>query len=230
MLANRSEHRNQSLIKSAHPTCAPAGGSNAKNLRPGSLATKGCPGRSFLCILAAFSRSPKTLMRSRFPNTLPFAAWWARCPPLALLAAGGAAAATIPGLFNTGVDGAGVILAQQRRGPALSPHSSAPTRRPPGPSAFVVIDTLFPIVSGPWLATSPQSKWIGPKADQSVGSSQGDYVYRISFDLTDWTRERRSSPSAGLRTTWDRNLRLNGREHGDHRRTAISGRSPRCSR
>src|SRR5439155_7074998 len=36
----------------------------------------------------------------------------------------------------------------------------------------------------PWLATSPQSKWIGPKADQSVGSSAGDYTYRISFDLT----------------------------------------------
>src|SRR6266545_3721876 len=52
-------------------------------------------------------------------------------------------AASIPGLFNTGVND-----------------------------------------SGPWLASGPNSKWVGPKADQSVGSAQGDYKYRVTFDLT----------------------------------------------
>ncbi len=91
--------------------------------------------------------------------------------------------ATIPGLFNTGLNDARQLLANG----AVDPHyrlvqSADPAS--PGPSAFVVTDTLFPIVTGPWLASGPSSKWIAPKTDQSVGSASGDYRYRTTFDLT----------------------------------------------
>jgi len=92
-------------------------------------------------------------------------------------------AATIPGLYNSGVDNARQLLANG----AIDPHyrlvqSSDPTA--PGPSAFVVTDTLFPIVTGPWLASGPTSKWIGPMANQSTGNQVGNYTYRTTFDLT----------------------------------------------
>ena len=92
-------------------------------------------------------------------------------------------AAPIPGLFNTGVGTNGVALAngsintQWRLIQSADPAS-------PGPNVIVVMDNLFPIVAGPWLASSAISKWVGPKADQSGGSAAGDYKYRITFDLT----------------------------------------------
>ena len=140
--------------------------------------------------------------------------WLSAASPAITIALGLALAdhldgATIPGLYNTGVDNARVTLANS----AVDPHfrliqSADPAS--PGPNAIVVIDTLFPIVSGPWLATSPQSKWIAPKADQSGGSSAGDYTYRITFDMTglDLTTAvvngRWSSDNAGT------DIRLNG--------------------
>ena len=94
-----------------------------------------------------------------------------------------AGAAPIPGLYNSGVDNAGVPLAnnvlEQHFRLVQSADASAP-----GPNAFVVNDTLFPIVAGPWLATSTSSKWIGPMGNQSTGNLPGDYIYRITFDLT----------------------------------------------
>lgn len=102
---------------------------------------------------------------------------------LCSLTVGGLSAAPIPGLFNTGVGPTGTPLATG----AVDPHytliqSADPAS--PGPAAIVVNDALFPIVTGPWLASSAQSKWIAPKADQSGGSAAGDYTYRLTFDLT----------------------------------------------
>ncbi len=92
-------------------------------------------------------------------------------------------AAPIPGLFNTGVGTNGVLLVNG----AVDPHyrlvQSADTSAP-GPNTFAVTDTLFPIVSGPWLASGPNSKWIAPQANQSSGNQAGDYQYRLAFDLT----------------------------------------------
>src|SRR6266542_4082952 len=92
-------------------------------------------------------------------------------------------AAPIPGLFNTGVGTNGVLLVNG----AVDPHyrllQSADTSAP-GPNVFVVTDTLFPIVTGPWLASGPNSKWIAPQANQSSGNQPGDYEYRLTFDLT----------------------------------------------
>ena len=106
----------------------------------------------------------------------------ARCCLIAFLAAQTAAAAPIPGLFNTGVDNSGVPLANSTVDPHYRLVQSADGSAP-GPNAFVVIDTLFPIVSGPWMPSSSLSKWIGPMANQSGGNLPGSYRYRITFNL-----------------------------------------------
>src|SRR5262245_6840537 len=77
-----------------------------------------------------------------------------------------ALSAPIPGLFNTGVDNAGVPLANN----AIDPHfrlMQSPDASAPGPNTFAVLDTVFPIAGGPWLANSSVSRWIGPMANQS---------------------------------------------------------------
>ena len=91
-------------------------------------------------------------------------------------------AAPITNLFNTGVSDANALLANG----AVDPHwrlIASADATAPGPNAFVVTDTLFPIVAGPWLASGPTSKWIGPMANQSGGNLPGDYRYRITFSL-----------------------------------------------
>lgn len=102
----------------------------------------------------------------------------------AALAALHSTAASIPGLFNTGVDNNRALLASS----AIDPHYRLVQRADgaaSGSNAFVVIDTLFPIVgTGPWMPSGPNSKWIGPMANQSSGSAAGDYKYRTTFDLT----------------------------------------------
>jgi len=87
----------------------------------------------------------------------------------------------IPGLFNTGVDDNGVPLPN---GPAtLDPHYTIIA----GPAglgpAHLEDETAFPIVSGPWLANSPTSKWIAPQFNTS-GAPGGVYDYELLFDLT----------------------------------------------
>jgi uncharacterized repeat protein (TIGR01451 family) len=86
----------------------------------------------------------------------------------------------IPGLFNTGVNNLGVLLADG----TVDPHYTLTVSADPidiGPSAFVVTPNGFPFP--PWLAQGPNSKWIAPKTDQTVGNNFGIYVYRISFSL-----------------------------------------------
>jgi hypothetical protein len=88
---------------------------------------------------------------------------------------------TIPGLFNTGVDGSGVSLASG----TVDPHwriTSSVDPGFPGPDALVLNDVGFPIP--PWLENDQFSKWIAPQADQSAGNLEGDYNYRTTFDVT----------------------------------------------
>lgn len=54
---------------------------------------------------------------------------------------------------------------------------------PASQDAVVHDSTVFPIVTGPWLANTDKSKWIAPLLD-SVGSSGGGFAYRTTFDLT----------------------------------------------
>lgn len=139
----------------------------------------------------------------------------ARFCVFALLAIVGAAAlpeaaVTIPGLFNTGTSASGALLPAG----AVDPHwrlVQSADASAAGPSAFVVQEG-FPIP--PWVANGPESKWIGPKANQSGGNAPGNYTYRLAFDLTGFdptsavVSGRWSSDNAGLE------VRLNGQPTG----------------
>ena len=92
-----------------------------------------------------------------------------------------ASGATIPALFNTGVDANGMPLAPG----SVDPHwrlIQSPDTNFPGPNAIVLNDAGFPIP--PWLTNGPNSKWLAPQASQAIGNSAGDYKYRLTFDLT----------------------------------------------
>jgi hypothetical protein len=91
-----------------------------------------------------------------------------------------ACALPIPGLNNTGVDETGALLGAN----AVDPHyqiieSADPAY--PGPNAFTLV-AGFPVP--PWLAEGPDSRWIGPRAEQGTGNAEGNYTYRTTFDLT----------------------------------------------
>jgi len=86
----------------------------------------------------------------------------------------------LPGIFGTGVDTNGALLAAG----ATDPHyilSVSADGGFPGPNA-IVINEGFPIP--PWVANGPDSKWIAPMADQAAGNAEGDYTYQTTFSLT----------------------------------------------
>jgi len=86
----------------------------------------------------------------------------------------------IPGIFGTGVDANGALLAAG----ATDPHyilSASADPGFPGPDA-IVINEGFPIP--PWVANGPDSKWIAPMAAQGTGNAEGDYTYQTTFNLT----------------------------------------------
>jgi len=93
-----------------------------------------------------------------------------------------ASAATITGLFNSGVDNSSVVLAD---GSAdnhyiliVNPNGFAPI------SSTVVNHNTFPFP--PWLADSNTSKWVGPIADESGGNvAPGNYTYELTFTCAD---------------------------------------------
>jgi len=93
----------------------------------------------------------------------------------------------IVGVFDTGVDGNGVVLADA----AVDSHYVLVQNADDASSnkAYVEDGSKWPIVSGPWFANSDLSKWIGPKVDPGTetplgGPAGGDYVYRLKLDLT----------------------------------------------
>jgi MYXO-CTERM domain-containing protein len=90
-----------------------------------------------------------------------------------------ATAGSITGLFNTGVDNAGVVLANG----ATDTHYVLTTnpQNPGNPNAFVVFNGQFPFP--PWLADDASCKWIGPVADQSQNPflNGGIYDYQLTF-------------------------------------------------
>lgn len=94
-------------------------------------------------------------------------------------------AASIPGLFNTGVASGGVgygagggSLADN----AVDPHYVL-SASPGGPGAAIVATSGggFPI--GPWLGDSGVSAWINPFAAAGTGGPAGSYVYETTFSL-----------------------------------------------
>jgi hypothetical protein len=88
----------------------------------------------------------------------------------------------VPGVFGTGLNDNGELLAAGE----IDPHytiTTSPDVDFPGPDAGVVNDA-WPVQSGVWVLHGPDSKWIAPQGDQSVGNAPGDYVYRTTFNLT----------------------------------------------
>jgi hypothetical protein len=93
--------------------------------------------------------------------------------------------ALVPGLFNTGVDDNGNALADS----AVDPHYTLVVNADSASTDAIVEDsTVFPIVTGPWVANTARSKWIGPRFNTAEAAAlavgNGTYVYRIDFDLT----------------------------------------------
>ena len=88
----------------------------------------------------------------------------------------------IPGVYGTGLAPDGTLLAAGE----VDPHykmTASPDADYPGPDALVVNDA-WPVQAGVWLLNGPDSKWIGPQADQGTGNAEGDYTYTTTFDLT----------------------------------------------
>lgn len=84
----------------------------------------------------------------------------------------------IADLYNTGVDDRRALLANS----AVDPHYTliqSDDAAYPGPNSFVILDNVFPI--GPWLGTTPDSKWIGPRPEAGTGNVPGNYTYRTFF-------------------------------------------------
>lgn len=85
----------------------------------------------------------------------------------------------VPGVFATGVDSSGNALDDY----STDTHYQLLTN-PNGPTTEPIVhdSTVFPIVSGPWVANTAQSKWIAPDGETSAAAA-GDYVYRLTFTL-----------------------------------------------
>jgi hypothetical protein len=119
-------------------------------------------------------------------------------------------AASVPGVYSTGLDDLRVPLAAG----AVDPHwelVESPDGQYPGPAAWVVNEG-FPIP--PWVANDGASKWIGPRADAGAGTAPGNYVYRLRFSLDDF-----DPPTTVLTGRWASDnsgvdVRLNGQSLG----------------
>ena len=94
-------------------------------------------------------------------------------------------ASTIAGLWNTGVDNSGAVLADG----ALDSHYSfvSLTGTAQGNSAYAGVGTPMPIQVPFWLANTATSRWITPtvNAYDSYDPNQlGWYQFNLGFDLT----------------------------------------------
>lgn len=112
-------------------------------------------------------------------------AQWALAACVAL-AFGAAASASSIVIYNTGVDGNGVVLPN---GTTPDPHYTL-TSVPSGSTTDTLVRsgaTGFPFPA--WLADNGASRWIKPNNEGGAicdfcSDPEGDYVYRTTFDLT----------------------------------------------
>jgi hypothetical protein len=119
-------------------------------------------------------------------------------------------AASIPGLYNSGVATDGSLLPNG----AVDPHyklieSEDPEY--PGPNA-VTINAGFPV--GPWLAEGPNSRWIAPRREQGTGNAEGTYIYRTTFDLAGLDHNRASITGRWAVDNSGNDILINGESTG----------------
>lgn len=117
----------------------------------------------------------------------------------------------VPGVFSTGVDAAGAVLADG----AADPHYKLVVNAtdPNSPDAFVHDSTIFPIVAGPWVANTERSKWIAPLVNSSTAAG-GDYAYRTTFDLTGYDPATAVLLGAWATDNLGTDIKLNGASTG----------------
>ena len=118
--------------------------------------------------------------------------------------------ASVPGVFNTGVNNSGVALGDR----VLDPHWTLTTSADPtydGPETYTVKSDEFPIP--PWMANTSISKWICPRQD-ATQVEPGTYVYQLQFDLTDY--DPQSAQITGRFSSDDKvdNVKINGMSTG----------------
>lgn len=87
------------------------------------------------------------------------------------------------GLYNTGVDDSGNLLADG----APDPHYSAAVVGEAGGSAFVLEGTE---AIGPWIANGPDEKWIGPTPNFTQPPNT-HFLYETSFDWSGMSADER---------------------------------------
>ncbi len=120
--------------------------------------------------------------------------------------------AVIPGLFNSGVDDYYNILAENETDHhyklILSPDNLFP-----GPETKVVISQIYPM--NVWIQNNEYSKWIAPRADAGMSNNPGVYVYRITFDLSEF--KSNTAEVSGLWSTDDNgmDILINGKKTGN---------------
>lgn len=100
---------------------------------------------------------------------------WAAATPSSLTSAH--SAATFGGLYPTGVDDMGNLLAAG----AVDTHYTYSSNDALllGPSAFVIVPPLAP----GWVVNQPGSQWIGPQTSGKGGTAK-TYTYQTTFTLT----------------------------------------------
>jgi hypothetical protein len=94
----------------------------------------------------------------------------------------------VPGIFGTGLDDNGALLAPG----AVDPHYTLTLSADPvylGPESYVINDGWPIAPAGPWIANGPRSRWIAPRAEQNqqadpnFGNAPGSYTFQTTFDL-----------------------------------------------
>jgi hypothetical protein len=106
--------------------------------------------------------------------------------------------ASIPGLFNTGVDNSDNLLPTDAKAqPQVDPHYSVTFQATPGGNpappavAYAVLQNGYPIGSPWWTPNLSDSQWIAPHANENslpgqggVSEPAGYFTYETTFNLT----------------------------------------------
>ena len=117
----------------------------------------------------------------------------------------------IPDLFNTGQNDLRQVLTDGEADEHYSLISSADAEYP-GPDAMISLSTGWPMDR--WVPNNPDSKWIAPRTDAKFYNAAGVYVYRTTFDLSQFKHK-----TALIRGLWstDNNgvdILINGKSTG----------------
>ena len=111
-----------------------------------------------------------------------------------LILAGPAVAVPIPGVYSTGVNDSGVLLALG----VLDPHYTLLLPNPANTELAYTTNGAYPN----WVSATSTSQWLTPQGYQSTSgwpttAPNGVYTYRLTFDLTGF-----NYATAAIAGTW----------------------------